>query len=93
MTSPTVTEQQILEALRLLPPARWPEVLTYISSLQGQERAVGSPGTPILTTRDLAQSPLVGIWADRTDIGDSREFARRLREQAEHRGKGDASGH
>ena len=38
-----------------------------------------------MTARELVNSPLVGIWADREDITDSSEFARRLRERAEHR--------
>ena len=40
---------------------------------------------PTLRACDLLNSGLVGIWAGRTDIGDSREFARRLREQAQTR--------
>ena len=93
MPGSSVTEQQIVGALRSLPPARWPEVLAFITSLRGDERQAEPPKAPILTARDLLQSPLVGMWADRTDLGDSREFARRLREQAEHRGRGDAAGH
>jgi hypothetical protein len=38
-----------------------------------------------LLASDLMRSGLVGIWADRTDIGDSRELPRRLREQAQTR--------
>jgi len=38
-----------------------------------------------LLASDLLQSDLVGIWANREDIGDSREFARRLRDQAQRR--------
>lgn len=38
-----------------------------------------------LSAGDLLQSGLVGMWAERDDIGDSREFARRLREQAQER--------
>ena len=38
-----------------------------------------------LTAAELLQSGLVGIWADREDITSSQEFARRLRQQAEHR--------
>ncbi len=34
---------------------------------------------------DILTSGLVGMWADRTDIGDSREFARRLRQEAQTR--------
>ncbi len=38
-----------------------------------------------LLASDLLASGLVGIWAERSDIEDSREFARRLREQAQTR--------
>ena len=38
-----------------------------------------------LLASELLRSGLVGIWAERVDIGDSREFARRLREQAQNR--------
>ncbi len=51
------------------------------------------PAPPAGTNRemsasDLLHSGLVGMWADRMDIGDSREFARRLREQAQTRRRG-----
>lgn len=38
---------------------------------------------PLMTGADLLKSGLVGLWKDRTDIGSSPEFARRLREQAQ----------
>jgi predicted RNase H-like HicB family nuclease len=38
-----------------------------------------------MTGEALLASGLVGIWADRTDIGDTLEFARELRKQAEKR--------
>lgn len=38
-----------------------------------------------LSASDLLHSGLVGMWADRSDIGDSREFASRLRDQAQSR--------
>ena len=41
----------------------------------------GATGTAV----DLAESGLFGIWADRTDIGDSVEYARQLRRQDETR--------
>jgi hypothetical protein len=34
---------------------------------------------------ELTANGLIGMWADRTDIGDSVEFARRLRERAQTR--------
>jgi hypothetical protein len=53
----------------------------------GQEvRVTVEPAAPrTLTAADLLQSGLVGLWADRTDLGSSQEFARRLREQAQTR--------
>lgn len=35
-----------------------------------------------LTARELAHSDIVGLWADREDIGDSAEYARKLRNNA-----------
>lgn len=32
-----------------------------------------------LTTKELLESGLVGIWKDRTDIGDTLDFVRELR--------------
>ncbi|HTU91635.1 MAG TPA: hypothetical protein VMF69_16245 [Gemmataceae bacterium] len=51
------------------------------------ETAVLSPqgNQQTLSACDLLHSGLVGMWAERSDIGDSREFARRLREQAQSR--------
>ena len=44
---------------------------------------VASPGLGASRTLgDLARSEFFGMWRDRTDIGDSAEFARRLREEA-----------
>ncbi|MDE3088883.1 MAG: hypothetical protein KGJ80_05820 [Chloroflexota bacterium] len=40
---------------------------------------------PPLTSRDLLNSGLIGLWKDRDDIGDSVEFARQLREKAQRR--------
>lgn len=94
MPTRPVSEQQILEALQHLPANRWADVLDFIGSLQKQECEGGASATAIRTTHDLAQSEMVGLWADRTDLSDSRAFARQLRERAEHRGEGiDAAGH
>ena len=38
-----------------------------------------------MTGKDLLNSGLVGIWANRKDIKDSTEYARKLREQAQTR--------
>lgn len=41
-----------------------------------------------MTAKKLLDSKAVGMWADRTDITDSTEFARELRRNAERRGGG-----
>jgi hypothetical protein len=81
-----VSEKQILSELQELDPKRWFEVLDFIGYLKRHtslkrkaERARE------LTARELLQSELVGIWADRDDIDGSLTFARQLRWQAEHR--------
>ena len=38
-----------------------------------------------ITGKQLAESDAFGIWKDRTDIGDSVEYARKLRKQGETR--------
>ncbi len=38
-----------------------------------------------MTAAELLETDLVGLWKDRTDIGDSVEFARKLREKAQNR--------
>ncbi len=47
----------------------------------------GKKKVKTMTAADLLRSDLFGIWADRKDIGDSLEFARSLRRQAEQRSK------
>ena len=41
-----------------------------------------------MTGKDLLNSGLIGMWKDRTDIGDSVEYARKLRQEAQTRRKG-----
>ena len=38
-----------------------------------------------LTSEQLSSSRLIGLWKDRKDIGDSADYARQLREQAQIR--------
>jgi len=42
-------------------------------------------GGKYMTAGELAKSEFVGMWADRTDITDSLEYARQLRDRAQHR--------
>ena len=40
---------------------------------------------PSLTVGQFRRSGLIGMWKDREDITDSAAYARRLRDQAQHR--------
>jgi hypothetical protein len=59
------------------------DFIGYLKHRAGSERPPS--GSRELTARDLLQSDLLGLWADRDDIGDSLSFARQLRRQAERR--------
>ena len=83
MATEGVNERTILQELDRLPRERWSEVLTFIRSLGPLQPSPGEKRP--MTAADLLQSGLVGLWADRADIGDSREFARQLRERAQTR--------
>ena len=48
----------------------------------GEEHSAEHKG---MTAAELIQSPLIGLWADRTDIVDSSKFARALREKSQRR--------
>jgi hypothetical protein len=86
MSVESVTEKQVLEELSDLEPNRWPEVLDFIGYLKEQDsRARAKSGTRELMARELLESRVVGLWADRDDISNSLEYARQLRREAEHR--------
>ena len=46
-----------------------------------QERG-GRSDIPYFTGQQILDSGIVGIWEDRDDIGDSSEYARKLRKEA-----------
>lgn len=49
------------------------------------EGSVAKPRTGRELLQALRASGLVGMWGDRQDIGDSSDFARKLRERAQQR--------
>jgi hypothetical protein len=53
------------------------QVIVVVVGQAGEQKA--------LTLGDLLESPLVGMWADREDIEDGAEFARKLRVRASRR--------
>jgi hypothetical protein len=51
------------------------ECQLFVVAVSGESRRKTTVG-------DLLQSEIFGMWSDRTDIGDSAEYARTLRERA-----------
>jgi hypothetical protein len=72
------TIDRILKQANFLSPN---EQLLLATRLIERVRHVNKP----MTGKDLLNSGVVGIWANRKDIKDSTEYARKLREQAQTR--------
>lgn len=98
MALPIVQEEDVLNELRQLNATRWFEVVDFIGYLRERSQETDGNGNSgngagvekeqekkPYTARDLLNSGLAGLWKDREDIGDSLEFARELRRQAETR--------
>ena len=63
-------------------PVDLPKGSRIAFSLDGSE--MDRPENP-MTAEELAKSPFVGLWANRSDIRDSLEFASQLRERSNRR--------
>ena len=74
------TFERLLKQADLLTPS---QQLLLATRLIEKVRQVNKP----MTGKDLLKSGLVGMWADRKDIGDSVSYARKLRAQAQTRRK------
>jgi hypothetical protein len=74
------TFERLLKQADLLTPN---QQLLLATRLIEKVRRVNKP----MTGKDLLKSGLVGMWADRTDIGNSVTYARKLRTQAQTRRK------
>jgi hypothetical protein len=74
------TFERLLKQADLLTPN---QQLLLATRLIEKVRQVNKP----MTGKDLLKSGLVGIWSERTDIGDSVTYARKLRTQAQTRRK------
>lgn len=70
---------RILDGASLLEEDR--PLVTTFGVMDNEEQ----PRLKTFTGKQLLESGVVGMWADRTDIGDSVGFARKLRREAERR--------
>jgi hypothetical protein len=76
----TVVQEEGEVTVSGLPLERGQRVELIVLVEPREERPAG-----MLTARRLRRSPLVGLWHDRTEIGDSAEYARQLRQEAQER--------
>ena len=64
-------------------PCRKGQTLDLIVLFESDSQSLADAGG---TAIDLAHSDIVGMWAHRSDLGDSSQFARTLRQTVEKRG-------
>ncbi|MBI3914772.1 MAG: hypothetical protein HY327_11395 [Chloroflexi bacterium] len=96
MTRTQATAEIFWTAFRVLPPREKLAVLKRIlkdkelrqtvidlSGVKNPRKDRAPARRKYMTARELLNSDLIGMWKDRTDIGDSAVFARQLREQAQ----------
>ena len=85
----TVVEKDGVISMKVsgLPFKKGQEVNVTFKAKEKSARTKGKSKTkyPFSSAGRLRNSPLIGMWEDRTDIGDSVDFARKLRERAEKR--------
>jgi hypothetical protein len=77
--------ERLLDTVRQLPRQLKVKLWQTLDAEVGRSasRTDTNTATPRLRTLgDLAHSELFGLWRDRADVGDSVEFARRLRADA-----------
>ena len=77
---------ELLDDVRRPDEARVFVVVTAMRSTKSRSsRRTRATQKKILTANELLKPTIVGMWADRDDIGDSVEFARTLRSRAQRR--------
>jgi len=85
----TVVEKDGVISMKVsgLPFKKGQEVKVTFKAKEKSSQTKGKCPTkyPFSSAGRLRNSPLIGMWEDRKDIGDSVEFARKLRERAEKR--------
>ena len=85
----TVVEKDGVISMKVsgLPFKKGQEVNVTFKAKEKSARTKGKSPTryPFSSAGKLRNSPLIGMWEDRKDIGDNVEFARKLRERAEKR--------
>jgi hypothetical protein len=79
-------QEQAVVLQRILQDKKLRRALAQLDRGQPTAHSIRLPKKRGMTARQLAASEIVGLWQDRTDIGDSVEFARQLREKAQTRG-------
>ena len=88
MDDRTITLDQVLALAKRLTPLEKVRLIERVVP----DLEASLTGIPLRhsggTLGDLAASPLCGLWTSRTDIDDSRAYARLLRKNAELRGHG-----
>lgn len=76
-----MNQEQILNNIRTLPPIAQQEVIDFIAFLRVRYADVINLSEENKPLDDLEDEPFIGMWKDRTDMDDSTEWVRQLRER------------
>jgi hypothetical protein len=68
--------EQMLNEFNALPPVAQKEVLDFIAFLRQRYAVAPAPTLP-----PLKEEPFVGMWQNRSEMVDSRQWVKKLREQ------------
>jgi len=85
MTDRTLMIEEIARKLDVLPPENLAELQQFIDYLQYKSTLLTKPRAETATSHS---HPAFGLWADRTDIDSSVDYAQRLRKAIENRRDG-----
>jgi hypothetical protein len=78
-------KEQLAVLRRIIQDKQLREDLMDLAVVKSRRPEVTRPSRQHLTARQLLDSDLIGMWRDRTDIGDSAVYARQLRERVQRR--------
>lgn len=80
--TPEAAEAEIREAIEFHLEGLREDGLPIPSTVSLAEYVEAAEPPRLLTVGELLDSNVVGMWADRADVGDSASFARKLRTEA-----------
>jgi hypothetical protein len=74
-----ITQEQMWQEFRALPPGAQQQVLDFIAFMRTRYEQVSQQDAA--PSKNLHQEPFLGMWHDRDDMSDSSNWVRAIRTQ------------